>query len=85
MMASHLSVGNSSIGATRTVRPIAASEDFAFMLDVCPGSYLSIGNGVGNDDGATGCGLHHPGYDFNDACLATGASYWVALAERYLA
>jgi len=67
------------------LRPIAASEDFAFMLDVCPGSYLSIGNGVGNDDGATGCGLHHPGYDFNDACLATGASYWVALAERYLA
>lgn len=67
------------------LRPIAASEDFAFMLDVCPGSYLSIGNGVGNDDGATGCGLHHSGYDFNDACLATGASYWVALAERYLA
>ncbi|OXJ29463.1 hypothetical protein CFB82_30590 [Burkholderia sp. HI2714] len=47
----------------------------------CPTSYLSIGNG----DGAAGCGLHHPGYDFNDACLATGASYWIALAERYLA
>ncbi|WP_442861311.1 M20 aminoacylase family protein [Burkholderia sp. NRF60-BP8] len=67
------------------LRPIAASEDFAFMLNACPGSYLSIGNGDGNGDGATGCGLHHPGYDFNDACLATGASYWVALAERYLA
>ena len=63
------------------LRPIAASEDFAFMLNACPGSYLSIGNG----DGAAGCGLHHPGYDFNDACLATGASYWIALAERYLA
>nr|WP_175922741.1 M20 aminoacylase family protein [Burkholderia latens] len=65
--------------------PIAASEDFAFMLDACPGSYLSIGNGSGNGDGATGCGLHHPGYDFNDACVAIGASYWIALAERYLA
>ncbi|WP_424945358.1 M20 aminoacylase family protein [Burkholderia anthina] len=63
------------------LRPIAASEDFAFMLNACPGSYLSIGNG----DGAAGCGLHNPGYDFNDACLATGASYWIALAERYLA
>ncbi|KEZ06933.1 amidohydrolase [Burkholderia sp. MSh2] len=63
------------------LRPIAASEDFACMLEVCAGSYLSIGNG----DGAGGCGLHHPGYDFNDACLATGASYWIALVERYLA
>ncbi|AOK20940.1 amidohydrolase [Burkholderia cepacia] len=62
------------------MQPIAASEDFAFMLEACPGSYLSIGNG----DGAAGCGLHHPGYDFNDACLATGASYWIALAERFL-
>lgn len=57
------------------------------MLNACPGSYLSIGNGDGNGDGGAGagCGLHHPGYDFNDACLATGASYWIALAERYLA
>ncbi|KVA16877.1 amidohydrolase [Burkholderia ubonensis] len=62
------------------LQPIAASEDFAFMLNACPGSYLSIGNG----DGAAGCTLHNPGYDFNDAILATGASYWVALAERFL-
>ncbi|KUZ69360.1 amidohydrolase [Burkholderia ubonensis] len=62
------------------LQPIAASEDFAFMLNACPGSYLSIGNG----DGAAGCALHNPGYDFNDAILATGASYWVALAERFL-
>ncbi|KVL44818.1 amidohydrolase [Burkholderia cepacia] len=70
------------------LKPIAASEDFAFMLEACPGSYLSIGNGDGSDGnggGAAGCGLHHPGYDFNDACLATGASYWIALAERFLA
>ncbi|WP_166798309.1 amidohydrolase, partial [Pseudomonas aeruginosa] len=24
-------------------------------------------------------------YDFNDDCLAVGASYWVRLAERFLA
>ncbi len=34
---------------------------------------------------ASGCQLHNPGYDFNDDCLAVGASYWVRLAERFLA
>ena len=63
------------------LRPFTASEDFAFILDRCPGSYLVIGNGQGE----SGCQLHNPGYDFNDDCLAVGASYWVRLAERFLA
>jgi hippurate hydrolase len=29
--------------------------------------------------------VHNPGYDFNDACLPLGATYWVKLAERFLA
>ena len=29
--------------------------------------------------------VHNPGYDFNDDNLATGAAYWVLLAERFLA
>nr|WP_321922271.1 M20 aminoacylase family protein [Paraburkholderia guartelaensis] len=62
------------------LRPLMASEDFAYMLERCPGSYLSIGNG----DGAQHCSLHNPGYDFNDASLAIGASYWLKLAERIL-
>ncbi|SMF27552.1 M20 aminoacylase family protein [Pseudogulbenkiania subflava] len=61
--------------------PITASEDFAFMLERCPGSYVTIGNGPGEG----GCQLHNPGYDFNDDCLALGASYWVKLTERFLA
>lgn len=32
-----------------------------------------------------GCALHNPKYDFNDNILATGASYWVRLAENLLA
>jgi hippurate hydrolase len=28
--------------------------------------------------------VHHPQYVFNDAILATGAAYWVTLAEQYL-
>jgi len=28
--------------------------------------------------------LHNPHYDFNDAVLSLGASYWVRLAEAVL-
>ena len=59
-------------------RPRTASEDFAFMLLKRPGSYVFVGNG----DGAS---LHSPYYDFNDAILAPSATYWVRLAERFLA
>ena len=61
--------------------PILASEDFAFFLEKVPGCYVFLGNGVGSEGG---CMVHNPGYDFNDACLSTGASYWVKLAEAYL-
>jgi hippurate hydrolase len=29
--------------------------------------------------------IHNPAYDFNDEILALGASYWVRLAEAFLA
>ena len=29
--------------------------------------------------------VHNPGYDFNDDILAIGASYWVRVAEAWLA
>ncbi|WP_234823120.1 M20 aminoacylase family protein [Ensifer adhaerens] len=60
------------------LRPITGSEDFAFVLEKCPGSYLVTGNG-------DSLPLHHPGYDFNDDVLAVGATYWVKLVERFLA
>ncbi|MDO8250678.1 MAG: M20 aminoacylase family protein [Rhodoferax sp.] len=62
---------------------VSGSEDFAFMLERVPGSYLLIGNGDGDSAGA--CMVHNPGYDFNDANLALGAAYWVLLAQRFLA
>jgi hippurate hydrolase len=63
--------------------PLTASEDFAFMLERVPGSYLLIGNGT--DSGGGGCMVHNPGYDFNDANIGIGSTYWVLLAERFLA
>jgi len=61
-----------------SLRPIMASEDFAFMLEQKPGSYLFVGNGPSAD-------LHSPHYDFNDAILPAAARYWVALAQDFLA
>jgi hippurate hydrolase len=58
-------------------RPRTASEDFAFMLQEKPGSYLFVGNG----DSAP---LHSAHYDFNDAIIAPAARYWVRLAETFL-
>lgn len=62
---------------------LTGSEDFAFMLEKIPGSYLLIGNGDAPSAGA--CMVHNPGYDFNDENIATGAAYWTALVERFLA
>ncbi|MGO4003918.1 M20 aminoacylase family protein [Pseudomonas fluorescens] len=68
-------------GLVTDMTPLTGSEDFAVMLEQCPGCYLLIGNG----DGEGGCMVHNPGYDFNDDCLALGASYWVRLVESFLA
>ena len=75
------------VGADQVVpqcQPFMGSEDFAVMLEHCPGSYLLIGNGDGIGDGPGACMVHHPGYDFNDDNVALGAAYWALLAERFL-
>lgn len=61
--------------------PVMGSEDFAFMLQAKPGSYVWIGNGVGQEGG---CMVHNPHYDFSDEILPVGASYWAALVEQEL-
>jgi metal-dependent amidase/aminoacylase/carboxypeptidase family protein len=58
------------------------------MLLTRPGAYCFIGNGDGDHralgHGAGPCTLHNPSYDFNDALLPLGASYWVRLACAWL-
>ena len=84
-------VATELVGAERVTPqgpPLTGSEDFAFMLERVPGSYVLIGNGTNNTDGspgAGGCMVHNPGYDFNDDNVATGSAFWVLLAERFLA
>jgi amidohydrolase len=60
------------------VSPSMASEDFAFMLQGKPGSYIWLGAGEHHPN------LHSPHFDFNDDLLPIGASYWAKLVEETL-
>ena len=60
--------------------PTMGGEDFSFMLNAKQGAYIMLGARRTPDD----AGVHHPKYDFNDAILPVGASYWATLAEQLL-
>ena len=59
------------------VTPLMASEDFAYLLDHCPGAYFFLGH-----DGLT---CHHPEFDFDDALLTQGAAIFATLVYQQLA
>ncbi len=65
----------------RNVAPSLGGEDFSYMLRARPGAMMWLGNGPGEG----GCQLHNARYDFNDAALPVGASFFARLAERFLA
>ncbi|TXI13194.1 MAG: amidohydrolase, partial [Ottowia sp.] len=73
--------------------PTLGAEDFAYMLLEKPGAYCFIGNGMGAHRGryeggghdAGPCTLHNPHYDFNDDLIPLGGTYWVQLAQQWLA
>ncbi len=64
-------------GACGHARLTMGGEDFAFMLDACPGAYILLGNG-------STARVHQPTYDFNDAAIPYGCSWWVEIAEGRL-
>src|SRR5690606_11494594 len=57
------------------IDPKMGAEDFAYMLNVIPGSYIFLGNGDSYP-------LHHPRYDFNDEALPCGINYWINLVHE---
>ncbi|MBE9606071.1 amidohydrolase [Acetobacteraceae bacterium H6797] len=61
-------------------KPTMGGEDFAFMLNAKPGSYIMLGGARGPNDPQ----VHHPRYDFNDTILPIGASYFATLVEQLL-
>ncbi|MCQ9422870.1 M20 family metallopeptidase [Pseudomonas sp. LJDD11] len=60
--------------------PSMASEDFAFMLQACPGAYIWMGV----DGQQPSAALHNPYYDFNDQVIEPGVAVWTALVEQNL-
>ena len=81
-------VAVSLLGAENVVlqaEPLTASEDFAYMLEAVPGSYVFIGNGDAASGGHGACMVHNPNYDFEDRNIPVGAAFWVELTERFLA
>lgn len=71
-------VGETNVN--RNMDPSMGGEDFAYMLEEKPGSYVWIGNGLASPDAM----LHNPSYDFNDEILPLGATYWSRLVETQL-
>ncbi len=64
-------------GDCATAPLVMGGEDFAYMLEERPGAYILMGNGDSAD-------VHHPQYNFNDAAIPAGCSFWVELAEQRL-
>lgn len=61
--------------------PLTPGEDFSEMLARLPGAYVWLGTG----DPAHPEGVHHnPHFDFNDAALIHGATFWCSLVETEL-
>ena len=56
---------------------VMGGEDFAYMLEKCPGAYIVTGNG----DSAE---VHNPRFDFNDAAIPYGAGVLAAVVEAKL-
>jgi amidohydrolase len=54
--------------------PLMGAEDFSFMLNERPGAYIFMGNG----DTAM---VHHPAYNFDDAAIPFGSSWYAGMAE----
>ena len=68
-------VGDAAVD--RSKGPTMGSEDFAFMMEQVPGSYILVGNGEGASP-------HHPRYNFNDEAIPFGAGLYARLVERTL-
>ncbi len=76
-----LGAARAALGETmvRTMRaPNTGSEDFARFLAHVPGCFAFLGNGEASKP------LHNPGYDFNDAAIPYGVSYFVELVRQRL-
>ena len=61
------------------IDPCMGGEDFSYLLNKKPGSYLYLGQ---KDDLHKGH-LHTTNYDFNDNALPIGTNFWVSLVKKF--
>ena len=61
------------------IEPSMGGEDFSYLLNEKPGSYLYIGQGDANHKAH----LHTTKYDFNDDLLPIGVNFWVELVKNF--
>lgn len=61
----------------QAIRVQMGAEDFSYMLQARPGSFIFVGNGP-----TAAC--HNPAFDFDDEALSYGIGYWVKLVETIL-
>ncbi len=61
------------------IDPSMGGEDFSYLLEEKPGTYLYLGQGDNNHKAH----LHTTKYDFNDNLLPVGVSFWVELVKKY--
>ena len=61
--------------------PGMGAEDFAYMAEAVPGCFVRIGQAEGERFAQP---VHTTRYDFNDAILPIGASFWAGLVEQEL-
>jgi hippurate hydrolase len=78
-----LDAARSALGSANVLTdfpPSTAGDDFAVLSERVPGAYVWLGNGPA-EEGA----LHHnTRYDFNDAAIESGVSFWTTLVEQEL-
>ncbi|MBW7909810.1 MAG: amidohydrolase [Alphaproteobacteria bacterium] len=80
-----IKVAKETVGDNAVISPVPRTlgvEDFAFYLQKKPGNFMAIGTGP--TDGSKSPDIHSAKYDFNDAALPVGASYWARLVEKAL-
>ena len=61
------------------IDPSMGGEDFSYLLEEKPGTYLYLGQG----DEKHKAHLHTTKYDFNDNLLPLGVNFWVELVKKY--
>ena len=61
------------------IDPCMGGEDFSYLLEEKPGTYLFLGQGDDNHK----ANVHTTKYDFNDNLLPIGVNFWVELVKKY--